>query len=96
MTTDWGLAILESMDALQSEFELAGVGRSDANAPVEVSASEHDWVIIGPSMGGIELIVIECRACGKTRSFSATPTTDTKPDVGLGGECQANHPAERR
>ena len=93
-----GLAILESMVTLaasQVELEPAGIGRSDANAPAQVSASEHDWVIIGPSMGGTELIVIECRACDETRSFSATPTTHTKPKVGVEGECQANHPAER-
>jgi hypothetical protein len=42
-------------------------------------------------MAGAGLIIIECRACGEVRSFSATPTTYAKPAVDLEGECRNEH-----
>jgi hypothetical protein len=99
MPREWRLAILQSMETLalrRVELELADVGQADANTPLEATAKEHDWVVTGPSMAGSELIIIECRACAEMRSFSATPTTDTRPAVDFEGACQADRSAERR
>jgi hypothetical protein len=99
MPGEWRLATLESMDTpalLRVGLEPADVGQAHAPMRAEAAANEHDWVVTRPSMAGSELIIIECRACAEMRSFSATPTTDAKPDVDLEGECQADRPAERR
>jgi hypothetical protein len=76
---------MDTLALLRVELEPADVGQSDANTPAEATAKEHDWVVTRPSMAGSELIIIECRTCGEMRSFSARPTTDTRPPVDLEG-----------
>jgi hypothetical protein len=87
---------MDTLAPLRVGLEPADVGQAHAPTPTEAAANEHDWVVTKPSMGGSELIIIECRACGEMRSFSATPTTYAKPEVDLEGQCQADRPAERR
>jgi hypothetical protein len=92
MPRERGLAILQYMDTLtplRVELEPADVGHADADTLAKAAANEHDWVVMTPSMAGAGLIIIECRACRETRSFSATPTSYTKPKGDLEGECQA-------